>query len=273
LRGFHCSPIICPAEPTQLENTLPELSAIEWAIACTSALLVGLSKTGLAGIGILAIPLMATVFPARESTGVLLPMLIVGDFIATGYFRRHALRSEMWRTLAGLLPWVLAGLIVGRLALGRLNDKQMAPIIGGIILALLVLQVVRKRCGNWMEHRLPHVWWFAAIIGLLAGFSTMLANAAGPIMVMYLLAKNLPKQEFMGTSAWFFLIVNLTKVPLSADLGLINAASLTFDLVMVPVILVGGAVGIVVLSKIPQKVFDAVVLAVAAIASVRLILH
>jgi hypothetical protein len=253
--------------------TLPSLPPEAWALAVLAALLVGFSKTGVAGIGILAIPLMAMVFPARASTGFLLPMLIAGDLLAVGFFRRHALRREMWLQLARLLPWVIGGLVLGRFALGVLTNEQMAPIIGGLILGLVALQLVRRRAGDWMENRLPHTWWFAAVMGFLAGFATMLANAAGPIMVMYFLARGLPKQEFMGTGAWFYFIVNLAKVPLSTGLGLITASSLTFDLVMVPVILVGAAVGIRVLSKIPQRVFDGTVLAVAVLASVKLIVQ
>jgi uncharacterized membrane protein YfcA len=250
---------------------LPSLPPESWALAVTAAVLVGFSKTGVAGLGIVAIPLMAMVFPARESTGVLLPMLIVGDFIAAGYFRRHALRREMWMTLARLLPWVIGGLVVGRFALKVVTNEQMAPILGGLILGLVVLQLVRRRCGDWMEHKLPHTWWFAAGMGFLAGVATMLANAAGPVTVMYFLARKLPKAEFMGTGAWFYLVVNLSKLPLSAGLGLITVTSLTFDLLMVPIILAGAAFGILVLSRLPQKVFDTAVLVVAVLASVKLI--
>jgi uncharacterized protein len=250
-----------------------DMGPAAWAVAILSALIVGFSKTGVVGLGILAVPLMAGIFPARESTGVLLPMLVVGDLVAVSHFRRDALRPEMWTTLLRLLPWVAAGLVLGYFAIDWVTDREMAPILGGLILGLLVLQLVRKRAGDWMEHRLPHTWWFAAIMGFLAGAATMLANAAGPIMVMYFLARGLAKREFVVTGAWFYLIVNLLKVPASAKLGLITPQSLTFDLAMAPIILAGAAFGILVLAKIPQRVFDWTVLVVAALASVRLIVQ
>jgi len=244
-----------------------DLSTAQWLLAVLCALVVGFSKTGVAGIGIISILLMAEVFPARESTGVVLIMLIVGDIVAVAWYRRHA----NWRLLGGLLPWVAPGLAVGWFLLGRLNDAQMRPLLGGLVMGLLALQLVRRRCGDWMENKLPHTWWFAALIGILAGAATMLANAAGPITILYFLAKGLPKREFMGTGAWFYFLVNLIKVPLSASQGLITADHLVFNLWIAPVILAGAAIGILVLPRISQKIFDNAVLVLAFAAAVKLI--
>lgn len=247
---------------------LPEFTTAQWLLGAFCAVLVGFSKTGISGLGILAIPLMAEIFPARESTGVLLPMLIVGDIMAVSFYRRDAL----WSQLVRLLPWVMPGILLGYFALGWVNDSQMRPILGWLILVLLVLQIVRRWCGDWMEHKLPHTWWFAAVLAILAGFATMLANAAGPIMIMYFLAKKLPKKEFIGTSAWFYLIVNLIKVPFSGNQGLITGDHLLFNAWLAPVILTGAAVGYMILPKVPQKFFDRAVLALAFVASIRMIL-
>ena len=246
-----------------------DLAASQWVLGAICALLVGFSKTGIAGIGIVSILLMAEIFPARESTGIVLVMLIVGDLVAVAWYRRHA----NWRLLVGLLPWVAPGLLVGWFLLGRLNDAQMRPLLGGLVLSLLALQVLRRRCGDWMENKLPHTWWFAACIGLLAGSATMLANAAGPITIMYFLAKGLPKHEFMGTGAWFYFLVNLIKVPFSASQGLITPEHLVFNLWVAPVILVGAAIGIYVLPRVPQKIFDNAVLVLAFAAAVKLIVY
>jgi uncharacterized membrane protein YfcA len=164
----------------------------------------------------------------------------------------------------------MIGVVTGWLALDRISESEMRIVLGGIVLAMIVLQVVRVRCGEWIEKKLPHTWWFAAFMGFLAGFATMLANAAGPVMVVYFLAHGLPKKEFMGTGAWYFLIVNCFKVPFSASLGLVNPSTLTFNACMIPVILAGGILGILFITRIPQKTFEKAVLIVAAVASVSL---
>jgi uncharacterized membrane protein YfcA len=248
---------------------MPELSTTQWILGATCALLIGFSKTGIAGLGIAIVPIMAEVFPPRESTAAMLLMLVVGDLFAVAYYRRHA----VWRTLLALLPWVVPGILVGWLALGRLTDAQFKPALGALILALVVLQLVRTRSGQWMEKKLPHAWWFVAFVGIVAGLATMLGNAAGGIMTVFLLARGLEKKEFMGTSAWFYLIVNLAKVPFSADLGLTNTQTLAFAGLMVPAVTVGALAGVQVLPLLPQKVFDRIVLAIAVLASLRLIIQ
>jgi hypothetical protein len=248
---------------------MPELSTTQWILGATCALLIGFSKTGIAGLGIAIVPIMAEVFPPRESTAAMLLMLVVGDLFAVAYYRRHA----VWRTLLALLPWVVPGILLGWLALGRLTDAEFKPALGALILALVVLQLVRTRSGQWMEKKLPHAWWFVAFVGIVAGFATMLGNAAGGIMTVFLLARGLEKKEFMGTSAWFYFIVNLSKVPFSADLGLTNAQTLAFAGLMVPAVTVGALAGVRVLPLLPQKVFDRIVLAIAVLASLRLIVQ
>ena len=247
---------------------LPDLSTVQWILGALCAILVGFSKTGIAGLGILIVPIMAEVFTARESTAAMLLMLIVGDLFAVAYYRRHA----DWRVLLALFPWVLPGIVLGWLALGRLTDEQMKPALGALILSLIFLQAVRTRSGEWMEKRLPHAWWFVAAVGIAAGFSTMLGNAAGAIMTVFFLAKGLEKHPFMGTSAWFFFLVNLAKVPFSAELGLANPQTLLFAGLMIPAITAGALVGVRVLPRLPQRAFDWIVMAIAVVAALRLIL-
>ena len=244
-----------------------DLNWIAWIVVSISSLLIGISKTGIMGVGILAIPLMASVLPARASVGVMLPMLIFADLFAAAYYRHHT----HWRSLVRIIPWALLGVFLGCLALGKVNDQQLRPIIGGIVVVILGLNWWRER-NREEDAPVPTYWWFAAILGLFAGITTMMANAAGPIMVIYLLAMRLPKTEFVGTSAWYFFIMNWLKVPFSASLGLINAESLTFNLTLCPLIAVGAGAGILILKWIPQKAFSRIVQFLAAVAGLQLLL-
>jgi uncharacterized protein len=226
----------------------------QWALAALGALMVGVNKTGMPGLGTLFVPLFAIVLPARVSTGALLPLLILGDVIAVTWYRRHA----VWRHLARLLPWAGAGIVLGFLALGRIDDSTLRPILGALIIAMLGINFWRDFATKG-KAPVPTARWFAAVMGLLAGTMTMLANAAGPVMLLYLLAMRLPKDEFIGTGAWFFAIVNWIKVPFSASLGLITGPSLRFDAILAGTIVAGAALGILVARKTPQKAFTALV--------------
>ncbi|HEX5324344.1 MAG TPA: sulfite exporter TauE/SafE family protein [Capsulimonadaceae bacterium] len=193
------------------------LQAWQWAVAALGALGIGLSKTGIPGLGILAVALFAIAMPSKESVGVVLPVLIVGDIIAVTAYRRHA----VWSHLIRLFPWAAAGVVIGWVALGKLNNTEVAQVIGALLILLVVIQAIRQ----WAEARSkkeaePQVHpLLAPIMGILGGFTTMVANAAGPIMVIYLLAARLPKIEFIGTAAWYFFILNLFKVTCKVSKG------------------------------------------------------
>jgi hypothetical protein len=242
------------------------LTVAQWAVLVLAAFLLGIAKSGIPGLGILAIPLVAWVIPARASTGLILPMLIIGDLFAVSYYRRHA----QWRHLWALIPWALVGVVLGTLALGWVSDRQLKPIMGAIIIGMLLLHLWRQRPGSSQE--IPHRRSFAAGMGLLGGITTMMANAAGPIMTIYLLAMRLPKQAFLGTGAWYFLLVNWLKVPFSVHLGLINVQSLKVNLLLAPAIIAGAVLGILVVRRIPEKRFDQVVLVLTALAAIRLLI-
>jgi uncharacterized membrane protein YfcA len=246
-----------------------ELTLAGWILVGVSALLVGLSKTGIPGLGILMTPLMAMAFPLeylRESTGILLGMLILGDLFAAGYYRQHA----EWGYVVRLLPPAFAGIVVGWQAMAFVTDAQLQRIIGIIVLTMLGINYWRTRLRG-ENAPIPGQWWFGPLMGFIAGVTTMMANAAGPVMVIYLLAMRLPKFAFIGTSAWFFFAVNWLKVPFSAHLDLISKASLKLDLMMLPLIAVGAVAGILFLRRIPQKVFNSVVQIFAAAAAVKLL--
>ena len=242
------------------------LNEFQWLIVSICALMIGLNKTAIPGLAILAIPLMAEVIPARASVGIVLPMLMFADLFAVGYYRRHA----VWPYLLRIMPWTVGGVIVGYLALGKVSDQQLRPLIGTVILSMLGIKYWWDRKKR-EEATVPKQWWFAAGIGLVAGITTMMANAAGPLMIIYLLAMRLPKNEFLGTGAWYYLLLNWFKVPFSVNLGLINSQSLQFDLTFFPMIAIGALGGIAILKHIPERKFTSVVQILAVAAAVRLL--
>ncbi|MGJ9385516.1 sulfite exporter TauE/SafE family protein [Salipaludibacillus sp. CF4.18] len=246
-----------------------ELGAIQISLIILSAMLIGISKTGLPTLGILVVATMASVFPARESIGIVLPMLIAGDIIAVTYYRR----SVHWRTLWKLVPWVLGGLISGYLLLlFNSSSRSIEMIIGTIVLSLIVVQFSREYFMNKSNAALPQSKSFIIFMGTLAGFTTMVGNAAGPIMAIFLLAIALPKKEFIGTGAWFFLTVNLIKVPMYTSLGLISLETLSINLWLLPFIIIGAVIGIKFLPLIPQKLFNTIILVLSFLGGLQLLL-
>ena len=246
---------------------MPQLDLIGWLVVALCALLIGATKTGIPGLGILVVPLIATVVPARASTGILLGILVLGDLFAVTYHRHNA----SWGHVLRLLPATVAGIVAGYLVLSVVSNRQLAPIIGAIVLGLLGLHHWRVRAEG-PQASVPTQRWFALAMGFTAGATSMMANAAGPVMTIYLLAMRLPKVTFVGTSAWFFFIVNWLKVPFSANLSLMTAESVKLDVMMLPAIAAGALIGVFILKRIPQRVFNAVVQILAALAALRLLL-
>ena len=246
--------------------TLPDFTPLQWALAVLAAFGMGIAKGGLAGISLMHVVILAFLFGARDSTGVVLPMLIVGDICAVGMLRQHT----RWDYVRRMLPPACIGVVIGWALMGRVSDATFKPIIGWVILSLALMQLARMVRPDWFAH-VPHNRLFAWGMGLLAGVATMLANAAGPIFGLYALAVGLPKFEIVGTSAWFFFILNSFKVPFSLGLGLIHAQTLLFNLAMAPVIVIGVFSGRWLTHQLPQRLFDSFLLAFAAIAALRLI--
>jgi len=244
-----------------------DLSLWQWVLLALGAFCSGLSKTGIAGLGVLPVALFANALPARASTGALLPLLLCGDLFGVAFFRKHASWPHLWR----LFPWVIAGVVAGYLAMDRISNAQVQRMIGGILLVMVGLHVWRQRQADRLDDRLPHSVWFASLTGFLAGFTTMVANAAGPVMGLYLLAIGLPKLAFIGTGAWFFMLVNAFKVPFSVRLGLINADSLKVDALLVLPMIPGALLGPILLKRINQRAFEMMVLMLTVLAALRLI--
>ena len=241
---------------------MPEMQAWQWALGATCAFFVGVAKTGVPGLGALVVPLMViAIGDARHSAGHLLPVLITADLFAVYYWRKHA---SAWK-LFSLAPWVLLGMAGGAMALG-LNEKQIRPMVAAIVIGMMAVYMWRRyfRKGANVE---PH----PVLYGGLAGFSTTVANAAGPVMNLYLLSKRLPKEEFIATGAWFFFFVNLSKVPVYLYHGIITKPSLAFDAAMVPAVVAGALAGRWVVRHIDAKVFEALVVAMTLVSAALLL--
>jgi uncharacterized membrane protein YfcA len=236
----------------------------QWALAFGGAFFIGLAKTGIPGVGIFAVAMFAMVIEPKESVGLVLPLLILGDVVAVKTYHRHAIWSHLWR----LMPWAVVGIIIGYFTAGHLNAAATGKLMGVILVAMVVLHLWRKRVED--EH-IPDGIVFAAFMGLLAGFTTMIANAAGPIMIMYLLAMRLPKMAFIGTGAWYYFILNSFKVPFQWELGSITNASLLMDAALAPFVIGGAFWGRAVLPKINQQLFENVALAFTVIAGLKLL--
>ena len=252
----------------------------QWALGFACAFLNGLAKTGVPGLGILVVPLMLyVVTDPRISPGVVLPLLCLADLFAVLYYRRHA----QWDRVVKLVPGVGLGLLLGMGGLWAFDhwhmpDDLLTKAIGAIVLAMIIMQVVRKRLDERNgkqagEQAVPPASPIrAAAFGSATGFATYIANAAGPVMNLYLLSMALPKSEFMGTGAWFFFIINLVKVPQYALQDRITGDTLWFDLCVAPAVIVGALTGRWLFARIPQALFERIILGLAVVASVTLFL-
>jgi hypothetical protein len=240
----------------------------QWLVGGLGALLIGMSKTWMPGLGMLAVSLLAVAFRGWASIGLVLPLLLFADIFAVSWYRRHA----QWGMLVRLLPWVLTGLLLGACALHYFGTSartkaMMSPIIGGVVLTMLILLILQMKLG---ERFVPHSTLSAAATGMAAGFSTTVANAAGPIMSIFLTAQKFPKEQFMGTIAWYFLLINACKVPVYLHQHMFTPTSLRFDLLLTPGVLLGVLLGRWLLPRINQQSFTVVILLLSAVSAVAL---
>ncbi|GHU82351.1 anion permease [Spirochaetia bacterium] len=228
-----------------------QFTPLQWGLLIFSCLCFGISKTGIGGISAAAVPLFALVFGPKGSTGVALPLLCFADLLAVMYYRRHA----EWKYILRLLPWALAGFALALLFDHFIPSARGFKIMIGIcILGGLAVMIWNDRRGK--DAAVPSAWWFSAIFGILGGFSTMIGNAAGPIMAVFLLSMRLPKTSFVGTTAWFFLIINYLKLPLQYFLWHnITEATLRFDLLMVPFMIIGVWLGALFVKKVSEALY------------------
>ncbi|MEU5084909.1 MULTISPECIES: sulfite exporter TauE/SafE family protein [Streptomyces] len=253
--------------------TLWHISGWEFAALAFAAVLVGFSKTAVSGANTVSLAIFAAVLPARASTGVLLPLLIAGDVLAVVTYRRHAHWPTLWR----LFPAVAVGVVAGTLFLVWAGDGMVRVSIGAILLFMAGVTIWRRRTAETppdpeaVTHRTGRMK--AHSYGVLGGFTTMVANAAGPVMSLYLLSAGFRKLGFLGTSAFFFLIVNVSKVPFSVGLGLIDGPSLLLDAALALFVVPGALFGKWAVSRINQRLFEQLVIAATIVGGVQLLLR
>ena len=244
------------------------LSIGAWLLLATAAFGIGITKSGFSGVSLVHVLIFAYVFGAKASTGIVLPMLIAGDTMAMLMFGQHA----DWRYVRRMFPPALLGVIAAWLLMDVMSESYYRPTIGCIILALALMQLARKFKEEWFTH-IPHSPWFAWVMGVLVGITTMLANAAGPVYGLFLIAIGLPKKEFVGTAAWFFLLLNLIKIPFSWNLGLMNSDTLMINVILIPCILLGLLAGRAIADRIRQADFETAVLILATLAGLHMLAH
>jgi uncharacterized protein len=236
---------------------IPNFAPWQWLLGACSALAIGVAKTGLPGLGSFVAPLMVlTVGDARYAAAWTLPILSTADVFAVLFWRKHADA----RKLFSLIPWVAAGMLAGALALS-LPERVLRRIIGCIVVLMLVVHIVRSRNPQ------QHVAGSPSFYGIVAGFASTLANAAGPVMNMYLLSRKLPKEQFVATGAWFFLVINLAKVPIYSWHHLFSGTSLRFDFLMVPAVVCGALAGLWIVHRVPQRLFDTMIVLLTGISA------
>lgn len=255
-------------------DLLPQMPTSAWLLVIAGALVVGFSKSALPGAGTIAVGLFALALPAKESTAALLLLLILGDVTALWMYRRE----PDWRTLVRLIPSVLVGLVLGAVFLALADASAVRDGIGVILLLLVAITLWRRRAATRRaqaqgEHaEQPAVGRLARIgYGSLGGFTTMVANAGGPPMSMYFYAMRMPVLTFLGTSAWFFAIVNILKLPFSASLGLFTVEYAVMDLLLAPLVIGGALVGRRIARRVPQQVFEKAILVLTVLSAIGLI--
>lgn len=231
------------------------------------ALIYGLSKGGVKGLATLAVPLMAFIFGGKSSTGIVVPMLVMADFLAVPYYSKYA----NWKHLFALLPWTFIGIILGVWIGDQINEDLFRKLLAVVVLVCVIMLIWWESKPN---RKVPTKWWFAALVGIGAGFTTMVGNAAGAFVTLYLIASRLPKMNFIGTVAWLFLIINLFKIPFHIFVWeTISKESLALNAMAFPMILIGFFLGTRIVRKINEKVFKKMVLILTGIAAFILFLR
>ncbi|MEO9475562.1 MAG: sulfite exporter TauE/SafE family protein [Cyclobacteriaceae bacterium] len=225
------------------------------------AALIGMAKMGVPGLGLAAVPLLALVFGGKSSSGILLVILCFADIFAVIYYHRHADWSHLWR----LFPWAALGIVLGAIFGQWIDDQVFKYTMAVIIIVSLVLMIV---ISGKKEFKFSSGASFAGLLGIMGGFTSMVGNLAGPVMALYLLAMKFPKNQYIGTTAWFFIVVNWFKIPFHVFAWkTITLDTLLLDLFAIPFILLGAYLGVLVVKKIPETTYRWFVIATTAVAA------
>ena len=249
-----------------LQNSVP-LFSLAFLIAMACALLLGISKSGIKGLAVLIVTGLALIYGAKESTGIIMPLLICGDIFAVIYYKRHV----KWIYLLKLLPWMVAGVLAGVFFGKDLPEDLFKSGMAVIILISVIMMYYWERKKN---RKVPTHWSFAALMGVMAGFTTMVGNLAGAFSNIYFLAIKLPKNEFIGTAAWLFFFINLFKVPFHIwSWGTINWASFQISLSLIPAVLAGLILGVLLVKKINNDKYRQLILLLTGLGGLAILIQ
>jgi uncharacterized membrane protein YfcA len=239
----------------------------QWAAWIGYGICIGLLKAGFYGISAAMLPVIALIFGEREATGINLPLLCFADLLAVLYYRRHT----EWKYILKLLPWSLAGFGAAVFVDHLVPVQSFRYLMGGCIIAGLIVMIFNERLG---KDKLPvSAWWFSAAFGIAGGFSTMIGNIGGPILSVFLLSVRLPKNSFVGTTSWYFLIINYLKLPIQIFIWKnITVKTILFDVTLLPVVLAGGIIGVFLIKKISDPIYRKVIILLTMISTVLLFL-
>jgi hypothetical protein len=231
--------------------------------------MIGMAKTGINALGTLVVPLMAFIFGGMPSSGLVLPMLVMADIFGVIYYHR----SAHWKTLIKVLPWAFTGILAGLFIGKTISPVQFRHLIGILVIVSLAVMIWLEIKRTGKEDPIPHKVWFAIPFGIMGGFSTMIGNAAGPIMSVYLLSMNFYKNTYIGTTAWFFFIVNVFKLPLQIwGWHNITLQTLAFNITLLPAIALGAFAGIRIVKLINEGAYRWFIVAATLVSALALFL-
>ena len=246
---------------------MEEISSLNFFIAAFCALLLGISKVGIKGIASLIVTGLALVYGAKESTGILMPLLLVGDVFAIIYYKRHLQKKHLFK----LLPWMIIGVLIGVAGGTYISERVFKYGMASIILFSVALMYYWE---NKKDKTVPTLWTFSSSMGLLAGFTTMIGNLAGAFSNIYFLALRLPKNNFIGTAAWLFFLVNAFKVPFHIwSWETINKSSVIISLKLVPFVIIGLIMGVFLVQKIENEHYRKLILLFTAIGGIAILFN
>ena len=238
---------------------MPEPSLTNYIIAAICAFLLGISKSGIKGIASLIVTGLALVYGAKNSTGIMMPLLLVGDIFAITYYKRHVQKVYIVK----LLPWMVLGVLLGVIGGSYISERIFKY---GMALIVVFSVGLMYYWENKKDKTVPSHWSFASSMGLLAGFTTMIGNLAGAFSNIYFLAMRIPKNNFIGTAAWLFFLINSFKVPFHIwSWKTINSESIIISLKLIPFVIMGLIAGIFLVKKIEDENYRKLILLFTAI--------
>jgi len=250
---------------SDLGELLLDLSSFAMICLLLSALVTGFSKLSIGGMGIITVPVMVIAFPGLTALGIMLPLLIVADLAALLLYRQHC----DWRFLTRVLPLLLAGLMLGYLVLDQIPQQHFSKLLGALILIMLAFSLLTD--SGWIKAK-PDQPIIGAFTGLAAGFANIIANAAGPLLSLYMLQCGLSKKQFVGTRSWFFIFANGLKAPFILQLGLLTEETLKLSLLALPMLLTGMLIGYYFLQQINMEKLKWFIRLTAAAAATNLLI-